>query len=66
MGFLRRHRVLVVLVGHKAFEAHATRIIHATPVLIPTLYVMFEERFPRTIAPIEVDGAPPRREAHPQ
>ena len=37
-----------------------------TLVLIPTLYVMFEERFPRTIAPIEVDGAPPRREAHPQ
>src|SRR4029453_5833133 len=33
-------------------------------VLIPTLYVMFEERFPRTITPIEDDGAPPRREAH--
>jgi hydrophobic/amphiphilic exporter-1 (mainly G- bacteria), HAE1 family len=29
----------------------------------PTLYVMFEERFPRTITPIEDDGAPPRREA---
>ena len=34
-----------------------------TLILIPTLYVMFEERFPRTIAPIEDDGAPPRREA---
>jgi multidrug efflux pump subunit AcrB len=30
---------------------------------VDTLYVMFEERFPRTIAPIEDDGAPPRREA---
>ncbi|PYM73144.1 MAG: hypothetical protein DME03_16135 [Candidatus Rokuibacteriota bacterium] len=36
-----------------------------TLVLIPTLYVMFEERFPRTIAPID-DDAPPRREAHAQ
>jgi hypothetical protein len=35
-------------------------------VLIPTLYVMFEERFPRTITPIEDDSAPPRREAHAQ
>jgi multidrug efflux pump subunit AcrB len=34
-----------------------------TLILIPTLYVMFEERFPRTIAPIEDDGAPPRRAA---
>ena len=34
-----------------------------TLILIPTLYVMFEERFPRTVAPIEDDGAPPRREA---
>ena len=34
-----------------------------TLMLIPTLYVMFEERFPRMIAPIENDGAPPRREA---
>ena len=34
-----------------------------TLILIPTLYVMFEERFPRTIAPIEHDGAPPRRAA---
>jgi len=34
-----------------------------TLILIPTLYVMFEERFPRMIAPIENDGAPPRREA---
>jgi multidrug efflux pump subunit AcrB len=33
--------------------------------LIPTLYVMFEERFPRTIT-IEEEGAPPRREAHAQ
>jgi|SoiMetStandDraft_2_1073263.scaffolds.fasta_scaffold53400_3 multidrug efflux pump subunit AcrB len=30
-----------------------------TLILIPTLYVMFEERFPRTIAPIEDDGARP-------
>jgi len=30
------------------------------------LYVMFEERFPRTIAPIADDDAPPRREAHAQ
>ena len=37
-----------------------------TLILIPTLYVMFEERFPRTITPIEDDGAPPRREAHAQ
>ena len=37
-----------------------------TLVLIPTLYVMFEEWFPRTITPIEEDGAPPRREAHAQ
>jgi len=36
-----------------------------TLVLIPTLYVMFEERFPRTIAPID-DDAPPRREARAQ
>lgn len=34
-----------------------------TLILIPTLYVMFEEWFPRTIAPIEDDGAPPRRAA---
>jgi multidrug efflux pump subunit AcrB len=34
-----------------------------TLILIPTLYVMFEELFPRTIAPIEDDGAPPRRAA---
>ena len=34
-----------------------------TLILIPTLYVMFEERFPRTIAPIEDDGDPPRCEA---
>jgi Cu/Ag efflux pump CusA len=34
-----------------------------TLIPIPTLYVMFEERFPRTITPIEDDGAPPRREA---
>mgnify|MGYP003588762282 CR=1 FL=1 len=34
-----------------------------TLVLIPTLYVMFEERLPRTIIPMEDDGAPPRREA---
>jgi uncharacterized membrane protein len=34
-----------------------------TLVLIPTLDVMFEERFPRTITPIEDDGAPLRREA---
>ena len=37
-----------------------------TLILIPTLYVMFEERFPRTIAPMEDDGAPPWREAHAQ
>ena len=37
-----------------------------TLILIPTLYVMFEERFPRTITPIEDDSAPPRREAHAQ
>ena len=37
-----------------------------TLVLIPTLYVMFEERFPRTVTPIEDDSAPPRREAHAQ
>ena len=37
-----------------------------TLVLIPTLYVMFEERFPRTITPTENDGAPLRREAHAQ
>jgi multidrug efflux pump subunit AcrB len=30
-----------------------------TLILIPTLYVTFEERFPRTIAPIEDDGARP-------
>jgi multidrug efflux pump subunit AcrB len=30
-----------------------------TLILIPTLYVMFEERFPRTIASIEDDGARP-------
>jgi multidrug efflux pump subunit AcrB len=30
-----------------------------TLILIPTLYVMFEVRFPRTIAPIEDDGARP-------
>jgi len=34
-----------------------------TLILIPTLDVTFEERFPRTIAPIEHDGAPPRRAA---
>jgi len=37
-----------------------------TVVLIPTLYIMFEERFPRTVTPIEDDSAPPRREAHAQ
>ena len=37
-----------------------------TLILIPTVYVMFEERFPRTIAPMEDDGAPPWREAHAQ
>jgi multidrug efflux pump subunit AcrB len=30
-----------------------------TLILIPTRYVMFEERFPRTIARIEDDGARP-------
>jgi CzcA family heavy metal efflux pump len=34
-----------------------------TLILIPTLYVMFEERFPRAMTPIADDGASPRREA---
>jgi len=40
-----------------------TVLVGFTVILIPMLYVMFEERFPRTIAQIEDDGAPPRREA---
>jgi hypothetical protein len=107
MAFLRRHRVLVVLLGlgvlvtvlvgyrikkqqaaavpRRQLEVVVGVISGRGPrrnqplaiavigglmvstffmlILIPTLYVMFEERFPRTIAPIEDDGAPPRREA---
>ena len=63
MAFLRRHRILVVLLG---LGVLVTVLVGFTLILIPTLYVMFEEQFPRTIASIEDDGAPPRREVHAQ
>ena len=57
-------------VGTEANQPRAIAVIGGlmvstffTLILIPTLYVTFEERFPRMIAPIENDGAPPRREA---
>jgi multidrug efflux pump subunit AcrB len=61
---------LAVGVGAEANQPLAIAVIGGlmvstffTLILIPTLYVMFEGRFPRAIAPIEDDGAPPRREA---
>ncbi len=44
MRFVRRHRVLIVFV---------------TLILIPTLSVMFEERFPRSIDIVEDEPVAP-------